>query len=228
MKSITKAVLVLILIVTVSNISAQINIVCEEQVYVADDFSVTIVKDGIPVAGTAVVFTSQQGDESYSITDAEGMVSYISYATGTLNIKVTDGTNMVEKTIMIVDEPWVPDTDSVILDIPNPTPTPTPVSTPTVTPTPTEEANVSVTPGSIVTIPTVVINVTVDDTVNSTKDIIPRQTIVPVVPEPEPTIVKTEVYRPPLPRRPESHGIPGFEAIFAIAGIFGVMYILKR
>ena len=233
MKSTIKAVLILILIATVSNISAQMNIECEEQIYVGDDFSVTIIRDGTPVAGTAVVFTSQNGDESYKITDAEGMVSYISYATGTLNVKVTDGTNMVEKTVTIVDEPWVPDTDSVILDIPNPTPTPTPVSTPTpiptVTPTPTEEADVSVTPGSITTIPTVVINVTVNDTiVNSTEDIVPRQTIIPVVPEPEPTVVKTEVYRPPLPKRPESHGMPGFEAIFAIAGILGVVYLLKR
>ena len=232
MKTITKAVLVLILIATVSNISAQINIECEESVYVGDDFSVTIIKDGIPVAGTAVVFTSQRGDESYGITDAEGMVSYISYATGTLNIKVTDGMSTVEKTITVVDEPWVPNTDSVILDISNPTPTPTPVSIhtpiPTVTSTPTEEVNVSVTPGSIVTIPTVIINVTVNDTVNSTEDIVPRQTIEPIVPKPEPTIVETEVYRPPLPKRPETSGLPGFEAIFTIAGILGIVYLMKR
>ena len=222
----------LILIATVSNVSAQIDILCEESIYVGEELSVMIVEDDIPVVGVTVSFTQQDCDMMYR-TDNDGIVLHTPYATGYMDIEVMYGRGNTEKTVMVVDEPWVPGSDvyQPPIEINTPVPTPTPTPTPEPTPSSTEKVNIPVTPGTIATIPPITLEGDPDDTINKTQEVLPEKIVPFTTPEPEPTITETvEIIETPqpvpkkLPREPES---PGFGGIVAI-GILSIVYFLRR
>jgi len=230
MNQINKITIVLLMLVTITTTSAQVEIRASDGTelppvtYVGDKLTVQILDDGIPVvSGAVVLFTLDNPDIApveVNVNDF-GEASYKPYVRGKLTIQVFSGVDALTQTSIVVDdEPWVPD----IPWTPDTTSTPKPTVEPTVAPT----AVPTVEPTVVPTLELIAENVTVsNETVNY---IVPRQTIEPVVPEP--VVERTEVIEvvatetpPKMKNLPESSSIPGFEAIFAIAGILGAVYL---
>ena len=62
----------------------------------------------------------------------------------------------------------------------------------------------------------------IDLQVTSASTLTPTVNLIPPTPTPSPTAAATEV------PTPEEKEIPGFEVIFAIAGLLAVAYLLRR
>ena len=219
MKQIIKIVAVLIMLAMVASVSAQVEIRAADGselptvTYVGDTLTVKIMDNDVPVvSGANVMFILAEmgGDPTVVPVNDLGQARYKPYVRGELTIRVLDGvTTVAEDTITVDDEPWVP-----VIE-------------------PTKKSYRSGGGGGYVPqAPTNDTNTTVN---NSVADVVPRQTIAPVVPTVAPTEVVEvvpvveEAPKPvPTPKAPESSSVPGFEAVFAIAGILGVVYLYRR
>lgn len=236
MRQIAKIVIVLIIVVMMTNVSAQVDIKTEDgtelprTTYIGEKFTVQVTEDDIPTSNIDVVFMPLRGNAIYTLTDNKGMVSYTPYSTGSLCIRVLDGIDTIEeKTIIVVDEPWVPGTATDPVTTPEPEPTVEP-----------EPEPVIVEVGNTTVIEPVIINVAENETVPITTstpetnvtfgdgEIDTRLSDTLVVPTPEPTI--EDIPEVPVAPKPKAtpNSTPGFEAIFTIVGILGIVYLIRR
>ena len=214
MKRINKFVTILLVLAMVAGANAQIRVRSADGTdlpavtYCGDTFTVQIAEDGTPVgSGTNVAFVlaSIGGDPIYVVTDMDGKAKYKPLVNGILTIRVLDGITVVAETsISVEDEPWVP------------------------VPSPTKQASSGGGGGFIIPDPA-----PVNDTVNATGDVVPKQTTASVSPT-ESAVIETpvevkDIHQAPKPKpTPQSSSVPGFGIIFAIVGIFGAVYLLRR
>jgi len=213
MNRIAIPVLLLMMCAALSGASAQPAIKAEDggslpgSIDIGETFTVLITDDGSPVGtGTNVIFRLpyDTGDPVYLSTDDNGKVRYKPLVTGTLGIRVLDGTvTVAEATVEVTDitskttQPsGSPSGSGSGGDyLPPATPTVTATAAPTAPPVATSE----VTPGQVAT---------------------------PV--EAVETPAEVEVETPTATPKPPKMGVPGFTSVFAIAGLLAALYLVLQ
>nr|QNO44442.1 hypothetical protein KHKAIIHB_00006 [Methanosarcinales archaeon ANME-2c ERB4]QNO45842.1 hypothetical protein JIFFFGFP_00006 [Methanosarcinales archaeon ANME-2c ERB4] len=205
-------VLLLMMCAALSCASAQPAIKAEDggslpgSIDIGKTFTVLVTEDGSPVgAGTSVTFRLpyDTGDPVLRSTDDDGKVRYKPLVTGTLGIRVLDGTvTVAEATVAVTD---------ITSKTTQPSGSPSgsgsggdylPPATPTVTATVAPTAPPGATP-----------------------KVTPVATPVEMVETPP---AEVEVETPTATPKPPKTGVPGFTSVFAIAGLLAALYLVLQ
>lgn len=195
-----------------------------------DDNRVTPLTETRPffLSGTSIVKGSVRGDEFYPEWSPDGSKILFMAENDDVWVMNSDGSDKIQLTFIeyseevIFNPKWSPDGTKILFErkdhrsrdifvmtlseaiIPTTTPSPTPVAT----------INISVTPTPTQLTPT---------------PAAPSPTLTPThSPTPTPRLTPTPTVTPTEFPTSEEKGVPGFEAIFAFAGLLAVTYLLRR